>query len=173
MKLYLDLMKAGGQSSGGVTTKKEEQSVASHAESFVESPSGVANDSATYDDPDKGKKWTHSESQDDEIEEDRQARNKKAQDRNLVPTPEEAGTMKKAFDSDAVDMVKSLNSGLRDSLQLNKLTSSEVDFLHLVKGFSHEDINRGGIIIAGKDRAAFSSFLCEKALLSLDRLYRR
>ncbi len=172
MNLYLDLNKAG-QNSGGTTTKTEDQSIASYKESYTESPSGVANASSSYDDPDKGKKWKHSDDDEDEMEADRQARNKKAQDKNLVPTPEEAGTVKKAFGDDANDMVKSLTSGLRDALQLNRLSASETEFLTLVKGFSHEEVKQGGITIQGSDRAAFSAFLCEKARLSLDNLYRR
>lgn len=58
-------------------------------------------------------------------------------------------------------------------MDLNKLSSSEVEFLHLIKGFSYEQIDRGGITIMGKDRAGFSDFLCAKAQLSLDKLYRR
>lgn len=173
MKLYLDLNKAG-QTSGGVTTKTEDQSIASYKESYTESPSGVANASSSYDDPKKGKKWKHTEAADEELENDRQARNKKAQDQNLVPTPEEAGTVKKSFGIDANDMVKSLTSGLRDALQLNKLSAAETEFLTLVKGFTQEELDQGGITITtGKDRAAFSEFLCEKVRLSVDNLYRR
>ncbi len=174
MELYLDLSKAQGQTAIGTTAKKEPQSVRSAKESSTSQPAGVANDSATYDDPDKGRKWKHTESQDDELEEDRQAANKQAQDRNLVPTPEEVGgTIKKAFDLDALDMVKSLTSGLRDSLNLNTLSTPEVDFLHIVKGFSHDEIKKGNHLIVGKDRALFSAFLCERALASVDKLYRR
>ncbi len=174
MDLYLDLNKAQAQATGGKTTKKEDQSVASYGESFAESPSGVANDGATYDDPDKGRKWKHDEedSLDNELEESRQKRNAKAQKRNLVPTPEEVG--KKSFEQSSTDMVKSLNSGLRDALGLNKLTAPEIEFLHLVKGYSLEEIDRGGIFIAsGRDRQAFSAFLCERVAKSLDELYRR
>jgi len=174
MELYLDLNKAQAtQTMGGKTTKKETQSVNAANESYIEHPSGVANDSATYDDPNKGRKWKHGESEDDKLEEERQAANKKAQDQNLVPTPEEVGDVKKAVDSSALDMVKSLTSGLRNTLNLNKLSNSEVEFLHLVKGFSHEEIDKGNIIIAGRDRALFSAFLCEKARLSVDKMYRR
>lgn len=173
MELYLDLRKAGGQAAVGNDTKSEDQSIASYKESYTRSPTGVGNGSSAYDDPDKGKKWKHSDDADEEREAERQARNKKAQDQNLVPTPEEAGTVKKAFGIEANDMVKSLTSGLRDALQLNKLSASETEFLTLVKGFSRAEVERGGIVIHGKDRAAFSEFLCEKALLSVDNLYRR
>lgn len=172
MNLYLDLSKGQGVTSVGTTTKREPQSIATYKESFVSSPSGVANDGAAYDDPKVGKKWKHGESEDEALEEDREKRNKEAQDQNLVPTPEEVG-MKKAFDLDALDMVKSLTSGLRDQLNLHKLSATEVEFLHLVKGFSHEEIHRGTHVIAGKDRALFSNFLCEKALSAVDDLYRR
>ncbi len=174
MNLYLDLNKGQGVTSVGTTTKKEPQSITAYKESFVSSPSGVANDGASYDDPKVGKKWKHGESDSEEVElqADREKQNKEAQDQNLVPTPEEVG-MKKAFDLDALDMVKSLTSGLRDQLNLHKLSATEAEFLHLVKGFSHEEINRGRHTIVGKDRALFSRFLCEKALSAVDDLYRR
>lgn len=173
MRIYLDLNKAGGTSTGGTTTKKEGQSIASNAESYAESPSGVANADASYDDPKVGKKWKHSEDDGEELEAARQKRNKQAQDRNLVPTPEEAGTVKKAFDESANDMVKSLTSGLRSSLGLHQLTNTEVEFLQVIKGYSSEEIQKGGQLIAGKDRKLFSDWLCERVAKSLDGIYRR
>jgi hypothetical protein len=174
MQLYLDLQKAITQATGGTTTKKEEQSVASDAESYVETTSGVSGHTAAYDDPETGKRWTHDEehSLDNEVELQRQKRNAKAQQRNLVPTKEEVGD-KKSFGESPIDMVKSLTSGLRDSLNLNKLTSAEVEFLHVIKGYSLEDIKRGSVVISGKDRRAFSAFLCDRAARALGTLYRR
>lgn len=174
MELYLDLIKAGQMASSGTTAKKEDQAVASDAESYLERRPGVANEgSAGYDDPDHGKKWTHGgETLDDKVEQQRQARNKKAQDRNLVPSDEEAG-LKKAFEDSSLDMIKSLDSGLRNTLGLNTLSQTEVDFLHLVKGYSHEDISRGRVAITGRDRQLFSSWLCDRVQKSLDGLYRR
>lgn len=174
MRLYLDLQKAAAQPTGGTTTKKEEQAVAEDAESYVETTSGVSGGSASYDDPKVGRKWKHDDddSLDDEVEEQRQRRNARAQARNLVPTKEEIG-IKKAFDETAIDMVKSLTSGLRDVLKLNTLTASEIDFLHTVKGYSLEEIKKGQLVIAGRDRNAFSEFLCQKVSKSLDNLYRK
>jgi hypothetical protein len=175
MNLYLDLNKAKGQATGGKDTKKEEQAIASDSESYLESPSGVnSGDVATYDDPDVGRKWTHGEdeSADAAIEAKRQKRNKRSQDRNLTPTEEEVG-IKKAFDESSLDMVKSLTSGLRDSLGLNKYTRTEVEFLQVVKGFSMEEIQKGNITIIGKDRQLFSAWLCDRVQKSLDGLYRR
>lgn len=172
MRLYLDLNKSGGQTSGGKVTPSEEQSIAEHDESFLESPSGVANASNSYDDPDKGKKWNHGNSLDDAQEEKRQKRNDKAAKRNLIPTEEEAG-MKKAFDESANDMVKSLTNGLRDSLGLHQFTSTEVEFLQIIKGYSPDQIQRGEVSIAGRDRKLFSDWLCQRVAKSLDDLYRR
>lgn len=172
MKLYLDMYKASTSFSAGKTTKKEEQAVASDAESYVESPSGVASPGgASYDDPKVGKKWTHGEDEklDDEIELARQKRNTKAQERNLAPKKEEV-SIKKAFDTDAMDMVKSLTSGLKERLQAPSVTDTEYEFLTVVKGYSDLDIRRGRAIITGKDRRLFSDFLCNRLLKSLDGL---
>jgi hypothetical protein len=70
-------------------------------------------------------------------------------------------------------MVKSLTSNLRDVLDLRRYTPTEREFLHIVKGYSLEDINRGTIAIEGSDRADFSAWLCLKAQAALDKMYRR
>lgn len=175
MHLYLDLKKAAGQSSGGTTTKKEEQSVASDGESYVETTSGVSGASAAYDDPDVGKEWQHDEedSLDNEQEEKRQKRNKKAQKRNLVPTPEEAGTVKKSFDVSALDMVKSLTSTIRRDLSLDKFTPVERDFLKSIKGYTDEELAKGNITIGVRDRQLFSEYLLVQAQNRIDKMYRK
>lgn len=172
MELYLDLNKAQ-QSSSGRSSQSESQSTRAHSTSYNTSNAGVGGGTASYDDPDVGKKWKHDGSDDDEKKKEREDAEAKAQDENLIPTAEETGSVEKGFGISALDMVKSITGGIRETLGLNMLSKSEVDFLHLVKGYSLQDINLGSITIGGKDRAQFSAFLQEKARLATANLYRR
>lgn len=174
MRLYLDLNKAS-QNTGGTSTKSEEQSVASHKNSYVRTTSGVSGGSVGgYDKPEVGRDWSHGDDEklDDEVEAARQARNKQAQERNLVPTEEETG-MQKALAPNSMDMVKSLTARARQSLQLHDLTTTEVDFLKSIKGLTEEDIRRTQPLIVGKDRARFGAWLCERVTKSVDNFYRK
>jgi len=166
-KLYLDLSKAVGQSAS-VSAKKGDQTKVDYDESFTETPSGVGGEGPPAEGSSKGQ----GKPLDEDLEEKRQARNMVSQARNLTPTKEELG-IKKSLDVSAADMVKSLTSNLRDVLDLRRYTPTEREFLHIVKGYSLEDINRGTIAIEGSDRADFSAWLCLKAQAALDKMYRR
>lgn len=165
-KLYLDLNKAN-LSSAGSTPKRRDQSVADYEESFGDDHVGAGGGDVPVLSTSPA-----DAAGDEELEQKRKLRNKKAQERNLVPTPEEVG-MKKALDGSAMDMVKSFTANLRDAMGLHKYTESEREFLQLVKGYSEEDLIKGTVILSGTERDEFSAWLCSKALRAINNMYRR
>jgi hypothetical protein len=174
MKLFIDLNKASGAPSAGVPPKTGDQAAENYKESYNTRNAGVSGDTASYDNPDKGKKWTHEEdeSYDTKREGERQARNKKAADRNLVPSEEEAG-LKKAIGEDSLDMIKSLTRSFQSAFGLEKFNPTEIEFLQLVKGFSLDEIRAGKAVITGPDRKVFSAWLnarFQKSLADLSGL---
>jgi len=172
MKLFVeDLDKAIAQTPNvGQTTKPSKQSTREYNESFSKQPVGVAPGSvARPDDPDKGKKWKHDDSLEDELEEERQKQNAEAQERNLVPKKEET-TVKKSLNVGATDVLKSLNGVLEDRIRAMRPSDSEIDFLVQVKGCSLEAINKGQVFITGADRTEFHEWLNSRLTKSLKSL---
>jgi len=162
----LYIRKGAGTPSAGVSPVKDKQHVRSYKESFNTKHSGVANShGATYDDPKVGKKWPKGEdnSLDDQLEEDRQADNKEAQDRGIVPKD-----MKKAFDPTATDLLKSFTEEVYSRVNEFRLTPQEVQFLQEVKGYSPLDIQKSQLYITGKDRQLFSDWLATQFHKSLE-----
>jgi len=175
MRLYIeDLNKAVSQTpSTGTDTKDESQSIVSDKRSYTTNPVGVmgGGGSVSYDDPDSGKDWKHDKdsSVENALEEERQKRNKEAQDRNLVPTEEEV-SMTKSLDESANDMIKSLNNKFSAELNRYRLSDSERSFLKSELGLSEDDIRKGNISVGPKERAKFCNWLQDQFEKSLEAL---
>lgn len=164
MKHYLDMRKAlPSVSSSGTDTKDEDRETMEHKASYTKRPIGVASGhEASPDDPDEGGKYGGGGTVDEELESDRKANNAKATKNNLIP-------VKKA--SEAVDMLKSLTSGLAEVY--DQLSPSELESEFLVsQGYEPDSVAKGIHWIAGRDRDLFDQFVCDRMQKSIDALLR-
>lgn len=165
MKHYLDIRKAlPSVSSSGTDTQDEDREIMEHKASYTKRPVGAASGhEASHDDPDEGGKYGGGGTVDDELEGDRKANNEKAGKRNLIP-------VKKS--NEAVDMLKSLSSGLAEVYE--QLTPSELESEFLVShcGLPADEVAKGLHWIAGKDRDLFDQWVCDRMTKSIDALLR-
>lgn len=184
MNLYLDLTKAVAQVPSTATdTPDDRRASRQYNESFSRRPGGVGND-ASHDDPQQGGKWSHGESLDDDLEEDRKRDTQIAQERGIVPKPEQT---KK---SEAAEMLKSLagllhaqvEETLPNDVELEYLTTqcykseSVIDQYGRVENvrvpYTKDDVIKGHARIEGYERARFNAWLHERFQKSLGKLAR-
>lgn len=164
MKHYLDMRKALGQvSSAGTDTQDEDRETMEHKASYTKRPVGAASGhEASHDDPDVGGKYGAGGTVDEELEGDRKENNKKAAKNNLIP-------VKKS--SEAVDMLKSITSGLEEVY--DQLSPSELETEFLVsQGHASDEVAKGLHWIAGHDRDLFDQYVVERMQKSIDALLR-
>lgn len=164
MNHFLDTRKAlPSVSSSGTDTKDEDRENMEHKASYTKRPIGVASGhEASHDDPEVGGKYGAGGTVDEELEGDRKENNKKATKQNLIP-------VKKS--SEAVDMLKSLTSGLEEVYQQMSPSELEAEFL-VSQGHAPESVAKGIHWIAGKDRDLFDNFVCDRMQKSLEALLR-
>lgn len=186
MNLYLDLKKAVGQVPSTATESPDDRRASrQYNESFSRRPGGVGND-ASHDDPRQGGKWSHEESLDDELENDRKRDTQVAQERGIISKPEET---KKSSD-EAVDILKSFADHMRAQVEPYMPNEAEIEYLttqcyksetvldrfgqveNVRVPYTREDVIKGRARIQGLERARFNDWLQERFQKSLGKLAR-
>lgn len=185
MNLYLDLKKAVGQvPSTSTDTPDERRASRQYNESFARRPNGVSGGDASHDDPQQGGKWSHEESLDEDLENERKRDSQIAQERGIVRGPE--GTAK----SEAADMLKSFAAALTAQVAPNMPNETEIEYLttqcyksetvinrygqeeNIRVPYTREDVIQGRAKIEGSERSRFNDWLQERFQKSLGKLVR-
>lgn len=176
MKLYIPLFgteisKAVQIPNAGMDSSSERKTALNHKESFTRVSPGVSGDSAAPDRPEVGAKWAHDEesSVDEDVEKERNANKDLNDKRGVTKAPK-----KVEKSSEALEIMKSFNSELKDELRFVKLNPLEVEFLKShFDGCTDDDINKGRVSITGRHRSAFTDWLNERLVRNSSNIYRR
>lgn len=155
MKLYLDLNKAVSQvPSTGTDHRSGERASKDYDESFTRVHTGVAGGDPTADKPEVGRRWSHSDEDDDD----------KSDNEILKESTSKA--------QEAVDILKSLSTVAKSQLTKALPNERETEYLVHVCGYEMEDVIKGRARIVGHERDRFNSWLHKKLLDSIGRLSR-
>jgi len=166
MNLYLDLSKAVQIPNTANDAKPERQSIREYNESFTTSKTDALSepDDKVHSD-DAG---DNTGSLDDELENDRKLDTQIAQERGIVGKPD----VKKAFNVDGFDLLKSFTASLQDQLDVVTPNAREIEYLVDVCGYTRDDVMKGYATITGSERNRFNTWLQDELRKSIRKLAR-
>lgn len=152
MNLYIDLIKAEGAAGavGQNTNVSSQRRKRLNDESYNKHPIGVMGGDGKPDDPDVGPKHNHTNSLDEELEEERQEYASDQDSKNIIRAPkdEEEETKKSLAFLDCIgDIVKSQD-----------YNPVEREFLTQEMGYTSQDLIKG-ISLSANDRSRFGKWL--------------
>ena len=170
MSLYLDLHKAVSAPNAGTVTPSEERARIKHESSYAKHPVGVTGggEALEPDEPDVGRQWRSSDknSVDSKVEE------MLSQESKEEKTTEDssAKSIAKSLNSEALSMIKSLNTAVRTELKQVLPNSTEMQFMIEELGYDPGRVQKGLMSITGRDRHRFNEWAqrrLEKSVSSL------
>ena len=146
LPLYLDLNKAIQMPNAGGTTPDDKTARNQHLSSYAKRPVGVSNDGiVTEDDPDKGKRWTHSDEDSVQAEVDSNL--------SAVDEEEEEKEVGKA-----IGLLKSMNVSLQTEIRSCLPNDLETSFMIEELGYDPIKVSKGQLFISGRDRHRFNEW---------------
>lgn len=170
MKLYIDLNKAQ-ETSAGVDTPKEDQTIAEYDGSYARRYEGVAPGEAyDPDDPEVGGKYSHTD-EESQLKATKDAHKQRSKESKadgvtkadffaVMNEEEDQQPIRKTL-STSNDLFKSLNTQMQDLAYQNMPNPVEVEFL-VEQGYNHTDIVKGMVRMTPWMRNQFTDWLCSR-----------